>query len=315
MSELIDAVKELLPISTVGIALAGFTYAFAKYLNETVNEDIRMRVSLWFLGDAPKFAWQSHVLAFFDSFFGQKALSWKRLRRVAVVTLTVSVLEALYVVSVLKASGHPPDVVGFVAPALLSMFTFPIDYMAVLKTGLLFHATSRLGQSVYTIPLLLAVDIGLTFILVALAMVAVFVGFMVINNSSILLLEFAKARPLTQWQSFSLEGVTRYRFFAQPSAAVAGIHTIWLFIYFLATLLAKGATRLSARLPLMAKMLSQERIEKSPITLIGEFGAVIVLLIFLAGGLIMPGNHSAAKNAETATARPEVSVTSIPPVS
>lgn len=89
MSDLIDSLKELLPISAVGIALAGGTYAFAKYMNETLNEDIRSRVSLWFLGDAPRFAWQSHLLEFFTAFFGAKVFSWKLLSRTAVTSFVL----------------------------------------------------------------------------------------------------------------------------------------------------------------------------------------------------------------------------------
>jgi hypothetical protein len=37
--------------------------------------------------------------------------------------------------------------------------------------------------------------------------------------------------------------------------------------------------------------LSQKRIEESPLTLIGEFAAVLVLLLFLVVGLVMPGSH------------------------
>lgn len=304
MSELIESLKELLPISSVGIALAGFTYAFAKYLNETVNEDLRMRVSQWFLGDTPKFAWQSHMLTFFDSFFGEKAFSWKRLRRVAAIILTLSVLWAIYIVSLLSSMRHrPPDIGDFITIAVVSIFTLPVAYLSVLKTRLMLRAAARLTPSAYMMPLLLTLDIGVTAILIGLGMVIVFLVFLGMNNASVVLLEFGKAKPIVQWQSFSLEGVMRFQWLARPSAAFSVIHTIWLLIYFLATLLAKGAAWLSARLPSLAKMLSQERIEKSPITLIGEFGAAIVLFAFLAGGIIMPGTHQAAtKKAETAAA-------------
>lgn len=305
MSELIESLKELLPISSVGIALAGLTYAFAKYLNETVTEDVRIRVSLWFLGDTPEFAWQSHMLTFFDSFFGEKAFSWKRLRRVAAITLTLSILWVVYTVSFLSSLSHrSPDLEDFIGPAVVSIFTFPVNYLSVLKTRLLLRAAARLTHSAYLMPLLLTIDIGLTAILIGLGMVIVFLAFLSMNNASVLLLEFAKAGPIAQWQPFSLAGIMNFEWLARPCAAFSVFHTLWLLIYFLATVLAKGATWLSGRLPAMAKMLSQERIEKSPITLIGEFGAAIVLLAFLAGGLIMPGTHQpAAKKAETTEPR------------
>lgn len=141
MAEL-DALEKILPISAFGLACAASVYGVAKYLNETLHEDIRLRVSLWLLGDVPTLDWQAHIPKAFDAVLGRHA-----------------------------------------------------------------------------------------------------------------------------------------------------IHTVWLLVYFLATLFSQGATWLRNKLPVLAKLLSTERIETAPITLIGEFAAGIIVVIFVAIGIVV-GTHT-----------------------
>jgi hypothetical protein len=52
--------------------------------------------------------------------------------------------------------------------------------------------------------------------------------------------------------------------------------------------MAKLVTWLAGSLPLPGKIFGRERIEKSPITLIGELAAALVLVIFLGIGIVTP---------------------------
>jgi hypothetical protein len=65
------------------------------------------------------------------------------------------------------------------------------------------------------------------------------------------------------------------------------VHIAWLLIYFVAAVVARELTWVGKKLPFFGRILSQERIEKSPITLIGEIAAGLILVIFLLIGTAM----------------------------
>lgn len=280
MSELIESLKELLPVSGIGIVLAYLTLRFAKYLNETLHEDMRLRVSLWFLGDAPTFAWQSHILTFFDSFFGDKYFSRICLARVMFIWGLVFTLY-LFLPKVIIDKPLIYRIAGpIVAPMIFEreqhyslyehLYRFLIgivplslslsfDYLTVMKSRFLLEIIRKYSQSMFGSILLLIVDILTCPVTLA-----------------IMVFKFYPS-------SYLITGIALF----YPST----IHTIWLGIYFLATLMAGTLTWFSTRLPLLGKILSQKRIEEAPLTLIGEFAAAIVLTMFLAIGLVMPSAH------------------------
>jgi hypothetical protein len=179
VSELVS-ISEFLPTSGVGIVFAIATWSFAKYLNGGLNDDMRSRLSQWFLSDAPKFAWPSHMLMFFDALFGQKAFSWRCVSSVAAIALTVGGMWWLWtwydewrVWTLLRdESADALAPYKLAAPdfplALLSvlLYSFPMYYLAVLKTRFLLRAGSRYTRLVSVFLLLLA-DIISTGALVA----------------------------------------------------------------------------------------------------------------------------------------------------
>jgi hypothetical protein len=242
------------------------------------------------------------VLTFFNAFFGKRAFSWKCFGRVAAITLTAcSLLWTFVLISALKhPRPHPEwvhveyDIPRFAMYLLIVTVTFnvPLDYVTVLKTRLLLRLAAKHSQSFFVSALTIAIDIVSTafVILPLVALIAVYVLVGGIGNPG-----GAERNTLPL-------GVLWILIFG-VIGMVTFIHSIWLAVYFVATLLAKCATWFVARLPPLGKILSQERIEKSPITLIGEFAAVIVVLMFLVIGLVMPGAHNAenTKGETTAT--------------
>lgn len=289
MSELIESVKEILPISGLGIALALGTYAFAKYSNETLNEDIRKKVSDWFLGNAPKLEWQSHVLAFFNAIYGDKYFSDKCLNRVIIVWVVTTVLFytsleviadayhplALFLIqlgtpvrqisddlqlSIVVDNIKKDHVYAATIGVLMFSFIVSFEYLTVMKTRFLLGIIRRYSQSMSETFLILIIDI------LTCSVTLTIIGFK-LHASEYLLALMLCVVPST-------------------------IHSLWLVIYFLATILARAATWLSTRLPLLGKILSKKRIEEAPLTLVGEFGAAIVLVAFLCIGLLSPSGHN-----------------------
>src|SRR5438552_2113708 len=154
MSEL-DALKELLPISGTGIALAGVTFGLAKYLNETLSEDIRTQVALWFYGDAPTFSWHQFIPRLFDRIFGERIWSWKCLRRVFIYNVALSPVLLSVVTLIIVRCNCPASMskwemarswweYGFLYAVTISL---PLDYVCIAKTRILLKSAGRYTHS------------------------------------------------------------------------------------------------------------------------------------------------------------------------
>jgi hypothetical protein len=113
------------------------------HTNDTLSEDFRIQVSLWFYGDAPRVAWHLYILKLFDHIFGERIWSWKYFRRVDIYSLVVTVgLAALatliifHSVLVLDSIESPQAWWGRL---ILNAFiiSVPFDYVSIAKTRLL----------------------------------------------------------------------------------------------------------------------------------------------------------------------------------
>lgn len=279
MSELLESLKEILAISGLGLILAAGTYAFAKHLNETLGDDVKLRVSLWFIGDAPKFEWHSHLMSFFNGFFGDKYFSWKCFCRLGIVTITTWILWLLlllYIGGGLERRDLPDSILTILA------VTFAFYYLMVLKTRLALSLNKRFSQSLHAIGLTIFIDL--------------------FTNPGIV------AACLTLWveldgKGFGCGAVGPLLIVTMLFSLPTTIHSIWLLIYFAATIVAKFATWLSMTVPPLGKILSQKRIERKPITLIGELAAAIILVAFLGIGLVSASSGHHVEGATQATDR------------
>ena len=266
---MLDELSKILPPCGVALTLGGATYALGKYLNETLDEDLRLRVSLWFFGSNPSINWHVGALKTFQAIFGDRTFSWKCLRSTLVITIVFGCLlfysERIYnppedpTSKLLWPDG--PDHFGSwraLAESLLS-YNMLIDYSAVTKSRFLLWVSVRWGSSRWLILGVLLVDALTTL------------GFLVLGFKSFGIL--ADALPKAGFK------LSVSAFLA--SVCLPIVHSVWMLIFALATVAAGAASWLSRKIPDLSRFLSKKRIETEPISLIGEFAAALVVATIL----------------------------------
>jgi hypothetical protein len=265
---MLDEFKKLLPIPGTAVALAALTYKIGEYLNKTVSADVRTGVSLWIRGVNPVFDWHVAALELFQRLFGKKYLSVKCLSTTLTITVAFGVLFFLLFGSYEEPSSsadiaalEPNNVWrkwGWIS-LLLSLLSFNLlfDYLAVSKSRLLLGLSARLVNSIWLLGALLLADMVLS---VCIVVSGLFV-YSVLTSPAEYIADVS-------W-GFETELI---------SLALPLVHSVWMFLFVIAVLAARGIVWLGGRLSRLSKFLSDERIEKEPITLVGEFAAALLVI-------------------------------------
>jgi hypothetical protein len=256
-----EVLKDYLPIPGVGVAIAAANYYVFKYLNKTLNEDLRLQISLWLLGEKPKIAWDKSVLSLFNILFGPKALSLLCLRRV--LTMTITVGAGAYYFLERNTKGIFADDITLVKPwlhllAVLILWNCPIDYISVLKSRFVLRFVSRRELPIRGQVFIGAADLG--------------AGLVLSYGTLFLLTYFMVTFP----------GVSSIK---QTVVCVllTLLQNCWFALYCLALIGVRLIYWISARVTFLSSYVSRRRIEDEPLTLIGE----LLSGLFILGAIIV----------------------------
>jgi hypothetical protein len=318
-------------MSTVGLTCAGLIYFIFRYVNGTVNEDIRLKIALWMFGDSSHPRWHQHIPTVFNSFFGDRTFSWQALRATAFLTIACGLLVemgifivqpgisdffhfmAISIPAIEKnliptdsptgamdalvhnlglASSRALDILSEALQArlisvnawavllfFLLVYNIPVEYFAVTKTRWLMKLAYREANSVSRLMWVLAADLLITICLANYSAA-------IVEKGSGMILSALPKPAIDATGKVLIDPTTAIvikAFFYQLSVSyvLPFIHTVWMIVCVVMAALSKLFIWVSRRVPLLSKFLNQERIEKEPITLIGEFTAALCFLLII----------------------------------
>jgi hypothetical protein len=281
-----DIIKANIPYAGFGFTMAAFILAATRWVNSTIVDDVKLRVSLWILGDAPTMEKTVPMADIFRRLFGGP-ISTKRL--IAVTCVSFGIASAAYLwFNLFYFSGTdehfvwaPPDMNlatwrDFLLLTMLHLW--PIQYLSSWKTGwLLRRIVSRLrwlnvcAYAVFEIVLTFVIDTAwqnLIRIPGALPPSAVI------------------HEPLTSYEEFMRHTFWVIDFQYPILVATYILPLVWIVLVVVlkcGTIIFRQASKAAKSL---GRWVSPKRIEEEPISLVGEFTAALVLVIVLGAGCI-----------------------------
>ena len=308
---MLDSLKHLLPAYAAHLTCIALICGIFRYANATVSEEIRLRVALWMLGGGLRPHWHEYVPILFLKLFGTRVFSWKAARVVACLMLlfglllhvAASFLEDSGVadvnsvaISALNSGGRDAfvpagdnvfvfhfekrdgDVIILGAHLLslsstmsadrwlillliLLIYNFPIEYLSVLKTRWLIGIAYRRPDRVSWLSGALVAEMLTTALIAFCSAKIISEAFSLVNMGTVPIASSSVYVTLLRQVIISM---------ALPFA-----HTLWLMLCVVMALLSKLCVWAGRGMPLISRYLSEERIEREPITLIGELTAAI----------------------------------------
>jgi len=275
-------------IPTIGPAgvLAGLIIGGFRWANHTVALDIRDSVALWILGEPDRSSWSLAAARVFEALYGEVYFSLRAL----IVNLCVCIAATgylMYSVQTQDRSGVGPEPAVIAVIVGLGLFyVFPVLLFSYLKTRY-FSQRLAAAPSTRNAVVVLVIDIFLTALIWIQWLINV--SFALVVSSKLLgeveIVQTLVILPLVMMglmdtDEFAIEYSTVLLAPFFPSLLVGLV---------LATV---GAQKLyvstSSFLGGASKYLSKERIEKEPISLVGEVLAALVFLFVCAYGVFGP---------------------------
>jgi hypothetical protein len=278
-------------VPAVGLAttLAVFVYTASQWLNKSAENDIKLRVSLWLLGGVTKTTIRIDINAIFKILFGHN-LSIKRLKVVIILTSTISIAALIWFDRVYLRglnSDYIYTLYDYTAFSILIMFKGSTAvYIAYVFIG-----------SINTICLNKMSGLRI-YIFTLSAIVCIFFANVVIMNviDAPGFLTYKKI-----WTGALAERYDEFMFdynglinFENPIFVASYlVPIIWIVVVWVIFLISKAASSASIIVARLSPWLSQERIEKEPIALLGEAVAgIIFILVVFVGVLLSVGDNS-----------------------
>lgn len=271
-------------IPTIGPAgvLAGLIIGGFRWANHTVALDIRDSVALWILGEPDRSSWSLAAARVFEALYGEVYFSLRAL----IVNLCVCIAATgylMYSVQTQDRSGVGIELAIIVGLALF--YVLPVLLFSYLKTRY-FSQRLAAAPSTRNAVVVLVIDIFLTALIWIQWLINV--SFALVVSSKLLgqdeIVGTLVLLPLV------MMGFDTDKFAIQYSTVLlAPFFPSLLVGLVLATV---GAQKLyvstSSFLGGASKYLSKERIEKEPISLVGEVLAALVFLFVCAYGVFGP---------------------------
>ena len=277
---MLNDMEKLLPLSAVGVATAGACYAMFRYLNGTLNENLRSNVTLWFLGVTPTLRWHDNILALFDLIFSSTTFSRRRIASVLSLTMIATLTGHVYLLhDALKADamGALQETLSPGAGRLLFMLfavNFPVEFVSVTKTRYLLGRAAKGQASFLRLGGFQLVDIISGWLLGGCG---AYIEFKAFNWGDDPNMAFLGDRHLLT------ELVL-----ASQALGIPTVHSFSITLYILAVLVVRLIGVTSRRIAPLTGLLNTERIEKEPITLVGEFMTAFVVVVFVSFGVLFP---------------------------
>lgn len=271
-------------IPTVGAAgfLAGLIIGGFRWANQTVALDIRDSVALWILGEPDRSSWSLVAARVFEALYGAVYFS----RRALIVNFYVCIAATGYAMFTIQTQDRSDaSLEQSVLVGLGLFYVFPVLLFSYLKTR---YFSRRLAAAPGTrnAVVVLVIDLFLTALIWIVWLIIL--SFPVLFNDELPgEAETVRALLVVPWLMMAMDG---YRSATEYGPVlVAPFFPSLLVGLVLATL---GAQKLyvstSSLLGNASKFLSKERIEKEPISLIGEVLATLVFLFVCAYGVFAP---------------------------
>jgi hypothetical protein len=161
----------------------------------------------------------------------------------------------------------------------LIFYNVPVDYLAILKTRWMLKFAFQDSESVSYLSWLMIADVIITMILLCYSSEKL-VGWMGDLVLPVLQKDIVRIDP-GGVISVDRNAVLSGKIFihqAAVSAVLPFIHTMWLSTCVLMAFLTKAVVFAARKIPVLARYVSEERLDKEPITLIGEVTAALVFV-------------------------------------
>ena len=254
-------------IPTVGAAgvLAGLIIGGFKWANASVASNLRDSVALWLLGEPGQSSWSLAASRVFDALYGAAYFS----RRAVIANLSISVLATGAAVFALLARRWSLNGAVLVGIATLGfVYLLPILLASYVKARWFSRRIAQAPSTLLALALL-AVDLLLTVVVWAAWLI-----FLVLVSP--------------QGENFLNGGLYFLAFvgYASKPILIASLLPSLLVALVVAALIARRlCVRLAPFLGRASKLLSKERVEKEPLSLVGEVLAALVFTFVCIYGL------------------------------
>ncbi len=275
-------------IPTIGPAgvLAGLIIGGFRWANHTVASDIRDSVALWILGEPDRSSWSLAAARVFEALYGAVYFS----RRALIVNLCVCIAATGYAMFTIQTQDRSDaSLEQSVLVGLGLFYVFPVLLFSYLKTR---YFSRRLAAAPGTrnAVVVLVIDLFLTALIWTVWLIIVF--FAVLFNDKLLgedeTVEILRTLVVLPWLMMGLMDTDEFAI-EYSTVLLAPFFPTLLVGLVLGTV---GAQKLyistSSLLGGASKYLSKERIEKEPISLVGEVLAALVFLFVCAYGVFGP---------------------------
>jgi hypothetical protein len=265
-------------IPTAGSAcfLAGIIIGAFKWANQTIASDLRDSVALWILGETSNGGWPLAASQVFEALYGPSYFS----RRIFIVNLCFSAIATGMAFFLLLTGPASSDEASYYIIALIMInffYLFPVLLVSYIKARWLARNLAKAKNPLWAMAIL-AIDLFLTALIWAALIGLILLPAQTGIDSPLMNL---LALPFVVF-SFSPE---HYQDQYIPIFIASWLPSI-LVAFVVAAIVAQrfylGAAPLLGR---ASRVLSRERIEKEPLSLIGEVIAALVFIFVCAYGL------------------------------
>lgn len=270
---MLDELKNLLPADAGKIGGTALIYGAFRYINRTVSADIRLRIALWMLGSDAHPRWHYYIPKVFTGLFGDKIFSWKAFRVTASIALLIGMLINLTVFfsssNVIRVLYTELPIWGWVAlPSFLLVYNFPFEHVSLTKTRWLMNLAYHRPDSIRRFLLLLCADLTLALVIAACSSIMLYWAWDWVSFGLFRL--FGPSSFVTTVKLGYYEG--------RVTSVLPFVHSFWIAVSVLVLLLSRTFIWVSRRVPILTRFLNEDRVEREPITLIGEITAAAYLL-------------------------------------
>ena len=254
-------------IPTVGAAgvLAGLIIVGFKWANSSVAPSLRDSVALWILGEPGQSNWSLAASRVFDALYGATYFS----RRAVVVNLCVSMLAtgaAVFALLARRWSLNEAVLSGLISLGFVCLL--PILFASYLKARWFSRRLAR-GPSPLLASALLAVELLLTAFIWAAWIIL------------LILIPPHGDNPLKGGLYF----LVFVNYAAKPILLASLLPSLLIALVVAAVVARKACIRVAPFLSRASKLLSKERVEKEPLSLVGEVLAALVFMFVCVYGL------------------------------
>lgn len=257
-------------IPMVGAAgfLAGLILTGFKWVNQTVALDLRESVALWILGEPNRSSWSFTVAKIFEALYGTTYLSGRAL------VVNSSVCIAITGVVIFSSRSQFVDHDDFLILALLDVFyVIPVLFFSYLKSRWFVRRLATTNNTLRAV-VILAIDLLCTGLLWTAWIGIIYFSAQFDSDGNVGIW----VMPLVVISFGAYQFVPLFAAVLFPSFLIALV---------VATLVAQRLHVYAASfLGRVSRFLSKERIEKEPISLIGEVLAALAFIFVCAFGLL-----------------------------